>query len=151
MAGRENPVPKSCLHGCKVCLRSLPPSMQCLLELTHHWLCFPAKLGALALPVPCNILSWFLYTCFSLCNMRAVRHATRALWCLTHLHKMLWIHHEMLCKSSKHTINITTVLIVSEWSMSFSLSMNIILYYASMLYPRFLAVVGNAFLVYALS
>lgn len=71
VAGRKNPVSKSWPHGCKVCLCSLPLSA---LELTHHWPCFPAKLGALALPVPCSTLSWFLHTCFSLCNTRAVRH-----------------------------------------------------------------------------
>lgn len=70
-AGRKNPVSKSWPHRCKVCLCSLPLSV---LELTHHWPYVPAKLGALALSVPWNILSWFLHTCFSLCNMRAVRH-----------------------------------------------------------------------------
>lgn len=39
----------------EVRLSSPPPSMQNLLELTHRWPRFPTKLGAAALPAPCNV------------------------------------------------------------------------------------------------
>lgn len=64
MASRRKPVPTSWWLWWKVRLSLPPPLMQYLLELTHHWPCFPDKLGALALPAPCNmpLASSFLFS-----------------------------------------------------------------------------------------